>query len=80
VPLGPGKASPTRVYRGGTTLILDARTGAVRYAIYKRIKSGNRLKRQLDFWSTWADTTTGAFRTPDPTKMTTDFAALHRGY
>jgi hypothetical protein len=36
-------------FRGGTTLLVDLDTGAVRYAVYKNIWSNNRLARQRAF-------------------------------
>ena len=84
VPLDPTKkSSPTRVFRGGTTLVLEARTGVVRYSIYKQLKTGprsGRLARQREFWTSLAETTAGAFRDPASVNVTTNFATLHRGY
>lgn len=80
LPLDPRrKASGTFDYRGGTTLVLDARRQEVTYAIFKRVASRNRLDRQRAFW---ADA-----RSPgrDPygvaaDGMRADFAVTHRGY
>jgi hypothetical protein len=40
---------PDFIYRGGCTLIIDPDTAKVRYCIYKRIKSKNRLERTRRF-------------------------------
>jgi hypothetical protein len=37
---------PDFIFRGGVTLLLDLETARVRYAIYKRVRSNNRLEVQ----------------------------------
>jgi hypothetical protein len=40
---------PDFIFRGGCTLLVDLETAEVRYCIYKRIGSSNRLERQRRF-------------------------------
>jgi hypothetical protein len=47
-----GEIKPPRpdfIFRGGCTLLIDPNTGNVRYSIYKRIRSENRLDRMCRF-------------------------------
>jgi hypothetical protein len=47
-----GKAKlrkPDFIFRGGCTLLIDPDTARVRYCIYKRIRSENRLNRIREF-------------------------------
>jgi hypothetical protein len=37
---------PDFIFRGGTTLLIDLETARVRYVIYKRVGSNNRLEAQ----------------------------------
>jgi hypothetical protein len=40
---------PDFIFRGGCTLLIDPETAHVRYCIYKRIRSKNRLDRMRRF-------------------------------
>ncbi len=71
---------PRRLYRGGVTLVIDARDGEVRYAIYKRLDSKNRLERYREFWDRWRATLTETYSNPDAEGGEADFALIHRGY
>src|SRR5262245_27635477 len=80
VTLASGKGQPRRLFRGGVTLVIDARDGAVRYAIYKRLDSRNRLERCRDFWDRWRATLTETYGAADGSRREADFAFIHRGY
>ncbi len=73
-----GRKGETIVYRGGTTLVLDA-TGAVRCAVYKRLESARRWESQREFWDRWTSTGAGTFQGPAGRPLRADFALLHRG-
>ena len=66
-------------FRGGTTLLVDLDSGAVRYAIYKDIWSAARLARQRDFLSEQTDNSLRAmyFGSLKDSKQE-PFAFLHR--
>lgn len=73
-----GSATPSGwEYHGGTTLILDAATGRVEYAVYKRLESNNRKERQLQFLAEWRGAARDAYSPPSLDDV--DFAAVHRG-
>jgi len=80
LPLDPRrKASPRMPFRGGVTLVLDAREGTVEYAIFKRVASKTRVARQREFWA--QARAVGIERyVGDAFRPRADFAALHRGY
>jgi hypothetical protein len=80
VALASGRSQARRPYRGGVTLVIDARDGAVRYAIYKRLDSRNRLERYREFWDRWRATLTETYGGPDVSSGEADFALIHRGY
>ena len=80
VSLTAGGRDKQRVYRGGVTLVIDATDGAVRYAIYKRLDSRNRLARYREFWDRWRATLTETYADPDTASGEADFALIHRGY
>jgi hypothetical protein len=42
---------PDFIFRGGATLLIDLETARVRYGIYKRLESNNRLEQQRRFLS-----------------------------
>jgi hypothetical protein len=65
--------------RGGTTLVLDARTGAVLHAIYKRLRGRRRLKRQGEYARLRFEALATAFRGKEPADEV-EFARLHRSY
>jgi hypothetical protein len=46
---GDKDVMPDFVFRGGCTFIIDTRTANVKYCIYKRIRSEDRLKRMRDY-------------------------------
>jgi hypothetical protein len=80
VPLDPRrKSSGSMTYRGGTTLVLDARDQSVSYAIFKRVASATRLVRQREFRQLWNATRPEHYAGGDAAPVA-DFAALHRGY
>lgn len=76
--LGGGKKGGGWDYRGGTTLILDAASGRVDYAIYKRLESANRKDRQLQFRADMRGAARDAYSSRPLEEV--DFAAVHRGY
>lgn len=79
-PLAPkSSGSATFRMRGGTTLILDLKTGVVRYVIYRRLASRFREECERDFR---LHTSTGLVETyaEDPPRARIDLARLHRGY
>lgn len=79
-PLDPRrKSSPTFDYHGGTTLILDARSEEVTYAIFKRVASRNRLDRQRAFWAEARLYGVDPYG-PGEVGPRADFAVTHRGY
>ena len=43
------RPEPGFCFYGGSTVLLDMETGAVRYSIYKNLKSRSRLERQREF-------------------------------
>jgi hypothetical protein len=68
-----GKKKPRKpdfIFRGGCTLLIDPDTAEVRYCIYKRIKSKNRLSRMRTFLT--GDIT--------PSASTTYFSDLKKVY
>ncbi len=67
------------VYRGGSTLVLDARTGAVLHAVHKRLQGRERRKRQTDFLATRREATATALRSEGSAPEAV-FARLHRGF
>jgi hypothetical protein len=73
------RGGPRLTYRGGTTLILDARTGEILYGVHKRLNEPLRKRRQLEFWSEWEEGHSGAFRATDGAAPEADFSRLHRG-
>jgi hypothetical protein len=73
-----GSAS-RQVYRGGVTLILNARDATVRYAVYKRVASVNRRKRQQECWLHRRESRVEDYTDGSPSPRA-DFASLHRGY
>ena len=70
--------SPTCVFRGGTTLILDE-DGRVRYLIGKSLESVLRRERQVEFMQIAAAAAPGAALT-GRWNTAMNLAALHRGY
>jgi hypothetical protein len=71
-------ASPTFVFRGGSTVILDA-TGRVRYVIAKPIDDADRLRRQRAFQLEILMHGVGSAYVAGAVPKI-DLAALHRGY
>ena len=71
------EAKPDYYFRGGTTLLVDADTGRVRYAIRKRLDSRERRERQRKFMTDVARRSLYAtyFRIGGGDEP---FAALHR--
>lgn len=68
-------------FRGGCTILIDMRTGQLRYCIYKDIDSHYRYKRQQEYHK--GRTELGAFRNPygsEPAASAEDnlFQLLHR--
>jgi hypothetical protein len=80
VALSRGRARPRQTYRGGVTLVIDARDGGVRYAIYKRLDSKHRLERYREFWDRWRATLTETYGAAEAAGGEADFAFIHRGY
>jgi N-acetylmuramoyl-L-alanine amidase len=62
--------------RGGTTIMVDARTGIVQHAIYKRLRLPEEQDRHREFraWIRFAN----PYRVRDAAEI--DFAAVHRGF
>jgi hypothetical protein len=71
------KGKPDYYFRGGSTLLVDAVTGRVRYSIRKRIDSNMRREKQRKYMSDVADQSLYAtyFRN---SREQEPFAALHR--
>ena len=44
------------ILRGGCTMLIDSRAGTVRYCIYKRLNSDNRLNRMREYLTGSEDT------------------------
>jgi hypothetical protein len=80
VALARGRGRTAHTYRGGVTLVIDARDGAVRYAIYKRLDSKRRLERYRDYQDRWRATLTETYGAADAAGREADFAFIHRGY
>jgi len=74
-----GKAGPKAAFRGGCTLVLDAKTGAVQHAVYKRLANTNRRRRQQTYWQTWLDAHVAPFVEADARSLRANFARLHTG-
>lgn len=71
-------APPRRgVIRGGCTLLIDLKTGAVRYFIRKRIDQTARVARQLQFADTLAGVPLAANYHPRGGPASEPFAMLH---
>jgi hypothetical protein len=67
--------TPAHLFRGGSTLVVDLSLRAVKYRIYKNIKSSDRRERTADFFrAAAADPLRGLFFAPDSREP---FAALH---
>jgi hypothetical protein len=68
-------------YRGGCTILIDMRTGQLRYCIYKDIDSHYRYKRQQEYHGSRSEL--GAFRNPYGSELAASvednlFQLLHR--
>ena len=69
--------------RGGTTLIIDAVSGEVKHAIYKRLDSdkGTRREREKDYRERLRNIAADAYAfDTDGPDWRVDFAAVHRGF
>lgn len=67
--------TPAHLFRGGSTLIVDLSLPAVKYRIYKNIRSSDRRERTAAFFrAAAADPLRGLFFAPDSREP---FAALH---
>jgi hypothetical protein len=64
-----GPPPPDFIYRGGCTLLVDPQTGLVRYCIYKRIRSKNRLDRMRRFLTGDEEPSPGATYFGDPARI-----------
>jgi hypothetical protein len=83
-----GKHRPDFIFRGGCTLLLDPDTAKVKYCIYKRIRSKNRLDRMREFLTGGEGQSLRATYFGDPRKVyfqralnnrpAEPFALLHR--
>ena len=70
---------PDFVFRGGCTLVVDARTGKVRYSITKRM-DGDRLERQRQFLlGAGAQGLAATYFGGPGASQSEPFAVLHRG-
>lgn len=74
------RTSPSRPFRGGATLVIDAATGTVRYAVYKRLDSPSRRDRFRQYWGDWQAALVDPYGQPNVAKATADFATIHRGF
>jgi hypothetical protein len=79
------EAKPDFYFRGGCTLLVDPKTGAIRYCIRKSIHHPNQVEHRLiqerrfragDF----GDGAGGAYLSPAGTKQCNPFAFLHSSY
>jgi hypothetical protein len=70
-------------HRGGTTVVIDARTGVVEHAIYKRLDSdrGARREREREYRERLRLMAADAYAIEsDGRNFRVDFAAVHRGF
>jgi hypothetical protein len=75
----PLEEPPDFWFRGGTTMVIDLETGAVRYAISKNVWSESRLARQRDYRSALSDDSARAMYFGRSGQGTGEpFAFLHR--
>jgi hypothetical protein len=65
-------------FRGGCTLVMDAETGEVRYAIYKNVMSNHRLERERGFRGSSSNLYATYFADSDTDDVAEPFAMLHR--
>jgi hypothetical protein len=82
VPLDSGNpAGETFTFRGGTTLIIDARKGRehIRYSVMKSINSQRRLEQQRQYLRDSTALSLSALYFPDDAKNE-PFAMLHNGH
>jgi hypothetical protein len=63
---------PDFIFRGGSTLVIDGETGAVRYIVSKHVLSDGRLAREREYRSDSAAAFAAYFKSDEP------FAMLHR--
>ena len=76
------KESPTFVFRGGCTLLVDLENGNLRYCILKNIMSESRLQRQREFLASPArhNLHRTYFGERDDDEQAEPFALLHRQF
>ena len=80
----PGDCPPDFYFRGGCTLVIDPRAGAIRYCVRKSVTQGPgpadevRLAAEREFRQAAARGGTGAYLAPDARHD--PFAALHAGH
>jgi len=74
----PDRPKPDFTFRGGSTLIVDAETGDVRYVIRKNIDSLRRLEREREFRGTSLSNHAAYFGDPQTGRVAEPFAMLHR--
>jgi len=75
-----GESGPKGIFRGGCTLVLDAKSGEVRHAVFKRLASRHRRQRLQAFWQDWLGGHVAPFREPDARSLRANFARLHVGW
>jgi hypothetical protein len=66
------------IFRGGSTLIIDAESGSVRYVIRKNIDSARRLERQREYHGEHQSLFEAHFADPRTGRAREPFAMLHR--
>ena len=69
---------PDFTFRGGSTLIIDAETGRVRYVIRKNIDSARRLEREREYRGGNLSLNEAYFADPQTHRVAEPFALLHR--
>ena len=68
---------PDFYFRGGSTLIIDAATGRVRYVIRKDIDSGRRIEREREYRGNNMSAFSAYFTNPQLRRVAEPFAMLH---
>jgi hypothetical protein len=73
-------AAPDFYYRGGCTLLVDPKTGVIRYCVRKRIDNDARLEQERRYRSGDFGDTTGGYFGPDNPDGGNPFDFLHGSY
>jgi hypothetical protein len=73
-------AAPDFYFRGGCTLIIDPRSGEIRYCVRKSIRNAGRLERERRFRQGDAGDKVGGIYLAGERDERNPFAFLHAGH